>query len=129
PQSARRAESHVENPHHHRESCHLRSRREERRHRRGRTLIHVRRINLKWRRHHFESKANKHQAESQNREPGRRRDLKCCLNRINARGARRAVGHRDAVKEERRSERSQEKIFQRSFVRLESPPPESRKNV
>src|SRR5579862_620571 len=129
PQIARRAESHVKDAHHHRESRHLRSRREQRRHRRGRTLIHVRGINLKWRRYHFESEAHKHQPEAQNREPGWRRDLKCRLNRVNACGARRAVCHRDSVEKKCRRKGTQKKIFQRSFVGLESPPPESRKNV
>ncbi len=67
PQIARRAECHIKNPHHHRERRHLRSRREQRRHRCRRTLIHVRRINLKWRRYHLESEAHEHQPESQNR--------------------------------------------------------------
>src|SRR5579862_269639 len=129
PQIARCAESHVKDPHHHRERRYFRSRGEQRRHRCGGTLIDVRRINLERRRHHFESKADKHQPEPQNCEPGWRRDLECCLNRINARGARRAVGHRDAVEKKCRRKRSQKKIFQRSFVRLESAPPESRKNV
>src|SRR4029077_5965703 len=49
--------------------------------------------------------------------------------RIDSRGARRAVRHRDPVEKKRRRKGSQKKIFERCFIRRECPSPESREDI
>ena len=83
--SAGRAERDVENAQHHGERGGFRRGREQRGDRRGRAFVNVRRVNLERRDDHFESEADEHQPQAQNRRAGKWPRIEACEERPGSR--------------------------------------------
>ena len=88
---------------------------------RGRAFVNVGAVNLEWRGDDFEAQADEDQREA---DDGERIEVALRgdqffergLHQVNARGARGAVHHGDAVEEKRGGEGAEDEIFQRGFV-------------